>query len=109
MLPCIRLKALRNHMQLADLMMTSTGTHIEARPPVKAELQAIVNQHYGYANNKAWWREKPPFIEEEPRYWDKYSVDYSELTNAHHVGKSPMIIKGITEDVLRLMDHAVAW
>lgn len=109
MLPCIRLKALRNHMQLADLMMTSTGTHIEARPPVKAELQAIVNQHYGYANNKAWWREKPPFIEEEPRYWGKYSVDYSELTNAHHVGKSPMIIKGITEDVLRLMDHAVAW
>ena len=108
-LPCIRLKALRNHMQLADLMMTSTGTHIETRPPVKAELQAIVNQHYGYANNKAWWREKPPFIEEEPRYWGKYSVDYSELTNAHHVGKSPMIIKGITEDVLRLMDHAIAW
>ena len=39
----------------------------------------------------------------------KLLVDYSELTNAHHVGKSPMIIKGITEDVLRLMDHAVAW
>lgn len=100
-LPCIRLKSLRNAMQLADLMMTSVGTLIEARPSTQGELREIVNRHYGYANMKAWWHEKPSFIDQDPRYWH---LDDPSLTNAHHVGKSPMIMRAIQEDVLRAMD-----
>lgn len=107
-LPCIRLKALRNHMQLTDLMMTSVGTNIEARPAVKAELRTIVNKHFGYESMDAWWREKPFFFDVDARDWGKYTT-YADQTNVHHEGKSPMIIKGITEDVLRLMDSALTW
>ncbi len=102
-LPSIRLKSLRNSMQLADLMQATDGLQTEARPPLKKDLRQVVNRHYGYDSMSAWWREKPPFMHLEPRHWDDYTVDYSELTNVHHAGRSPLIMRRIREDALRLM------
>lgn len=105
-LPCIRLKSLRNDMQLADLMMTARGTALETNPPVESELKAAVNRCFGYASDDAWWHEKPPFIEEEARYWDRYTRDFAEYTNRHFEGQSPLIMQRLTGEVLRVMDSA---
>lgn len=102
-LPCIRLKAMRNFMQLADLMMVSDGTQIEAWPPVRAELEGIVNRHFRYESTDAWWRETPEFTTEEARYWHLYSKDYSDLTNVHYEHVSPRVFGAIAKDVLRTM------
>ena len=102
-LPCIRLKAMRNFMQLTDLMMLSNGTRIQAWPPVQANLEDIVNRHFRYTDKSAWWRETPPFIHEEPRYWDNYIKDFSELTNVHYKHISPRVFGEIQKDVLRVM------
>ena len=108
-LPCIRLKSLRNSMQLADLMMTACGTRMEARPAVQAELEEIVNRQYGFSDSSSWWHEKPPFFEEDARDWGRYTKDFSEYTNRPFEGKSPMLMRRISDEVLRVMDGAREW
>lgn len=95
-LPSIRLKALRNAMQTADLAMLAEGT------PLKARVEAIVNRHFGLPGNDAWWREKPPFVNDSPRTWD-----FGEAMDAYcvpplHRGRDPRIAHAIARDVLSL-------
>lgn len=59
-LACIRLKTLRNAMQLCDLL-----TLVNRQRREKA-----INAVFGFADNGSWWREKPSFIDVPPRYWD---------------------------------------
>ncbi len=100
-LPCIRLKALRNHMQLADLMMTTDGLEREANPAWRREVGDIINREFGYESDDSWWVPKPDFVEKyEPRYWDKYCKDYDALTNHHYEGQSPLLINRVREEVI---------
>ncbi len=103
-LPSIRLKALRNHMQLADLMMTVDGTETEANPAWRREVEDVVNRGFGYESNDRWWFPKPDFVDQyEPRYWGRFCDDYEKLTNKHYLGHSPMMIVGIRREVTELL------
>ncbi|MDR1061286.1 MAG: hypothetical protein LBL83_08800 [Clostridiales bacterium] len=59
----IRLKALRNAVQLADLVQ-----HFAAAP-VRGKLDAIIDAAYGRKGNEDWFTRKPPFVGTPPRYW----------------------------------------
>lgn len=98
-LPSIRLKAIRNHVQTADLILTAAGT------PLKAQADAIVNGHFGLAGNGGWWREKPPFIDTPPRYWDfGHAVEEASLPPMH-IGRSPAVIERLSYDIYGLMSE----
>lgn len=106
-LPSLRLKALRNHMQLADLMMTVDGTELEANPAWKTEVQKRINAAFGYADSKSWWVPKPDFVDKyPPRDWDYVAPNYGDYTPIHHPGHSPMLIPKLREEILRLLDKA---
>ncbi|MDR1061753.1 MAG: DUF4091 domain-containing protein [Clostridiales bacterium] len=62
-LPSIRLKVLRNAVQLADLVQ-----HFAAAP-ARGKLDAIINAAYGRKSNEDWFTRKPPFVDTPPRYW----------------------------------------
>ncbi len=96
-LPSLRMKVLRNQMQLADLMMTTDGLDVEAFDYQRKDLEQAVNDCFGYADNSAWWKEKPPFVDTPPRYW-KYG---DEVTLNHYKGRSPKII----DDLRRRVYH----
>jgi len=63
-LPSIRLKNLRNAMQVTELAMALRAT------PKETEMETLVNGIWGMKDNAAWFMEKPPFINTPPRYWD---------------------------------------
>ncbi|MGI5854957.1 MAG: hypothetical protein ACOX64_00705 [Candidatus Merdivicinus sp.] len=96
-LPSLRMKVLRNQMQLADLMMTTDGLDVEAFDYQRRDLEQAVNECFGYADNSAWWKEKPPFADTPPRYW-KYG---EEVTLNHYKGRSPKIIDDLRRRVYR--------
>jgi len=97
-LPSLRLKFLRNTMQTAELALAFNGTK------QKKEVDAIINRHFGQAGNECWWNEKPEFIGTPPRYWDfdkgggfdKFSLE------PKHIGRSPVLIERINDDILGL-------
>ena len=97
MLPSLRMKVLRNQMQLADLMMTTDGLDVEAFDYQRKTWSRQLNDCFGYADNSAWWKEKPPFVDTPPRYW-KYG---DEVTLNHYKGRSPKII----DDLRRRVYH----
>jgi len=104
-LPSIRLKVLRNQMQLTDLMTETDGLDIESFPQLKRELCEIVNKHFGYEGMEDWWQPKPDFLDTPPRYWDWSNVPHRD----HYTGKSPIIIERLRNDVYRLLDDTVEW
>ena len=96
-LPSIRMKALRNYLQAADLAMTSVGT------PRKRQVDELINKCFGVKDNSGWWREKPDFINTPPRYWDfEKAVDEASLAPMH-LGRSPAIIEKICVELYELM------
>ncbi|GHU73699.1 hypothetical protein AGMMS49992_13160 [Clostridia bacterium] len=97
-LPSIRLKALRNAMQTADLAIQTKGT------PLQSRIEKSVNDRLGFSSMKDWWREKPPFVKDDipPRYWDFDSLDPYVLPPLH-VGRSPELMQDIQSDVLGLL------
>ncbi|MFV0399982.1 MAG: hypothetical protein ACK5LX_05085 [Oscillospiraceae bacterium] len=99
-LPSIRLKVLRNQMQLADLMMTADGLDIETATPLRSDLEQAVNEAFGYGSNKDWWNEKPPFLDTPPRYWDYGDEVYKRN---HYEGRSPGLIGELRRKVLRIL------
>jgi hypothetical protein len=103
-LPSIRLKALRNYMQLADLMMTTGGMDDEG-PLARRQAERIINRHYGFENNNCWWAEKPEFINEPPRLWDFEEKVPEAALKPLHIGRSPVMIEKISRDILELMDE----
>lgn len=96
-LPSIRLKVLRNHMQLIDLMMMEKGLSDEADRLTCRELEQIINDCYGYADSNAWWSPKPDFLEVSPRYWNLDTV----ARNNHYGRHSPLIIEKLRQKVLQ--------
>lgn len=96
-LPSLRLKVLRNQMQLVDLMMTTDGLEREASYTVRKELEEMVNEAFGYENNNAWWSPKPDCINTPPRYWDYSTMPIKQ----HHQGHSPKMIDDLRRKVLR--------
>ncbi len=102
--PSIRLKALRNHMQIADLMMLSEGWEYECRP-VRRQMERIVNRHYGFEDTSCWWKEKPPFINTPPRYWDFGEKFAQYCLRPQYIDRSPKIIEDINRDVLKLLSE----
>jgi len=99
-LPTIRLKALRNQMQTADLMMRYEGLEDEATHRIKTYLQEIINGHYGFGKYDQWWQKRPEGTDGPPRYWDFQNME----TFAPHEGRSPAIIERIRNDVLKCLD-----
>jgi hypothetical protein len=98
--PSIRMKFLRNSMQLADLAMTAEGT------PAMRRIQNIINRHYG-VDDDFWWTPKPDFINDPPHTWTNAKLsEASPLV----VGKpvSPMVMEAVKKDVLDLMSGK-AW
>lgn len=69
-LPSIRLKALRNVMQITDVMMTTKGFEFETEEPYTRKVKDIVNRHFGFQSDEQWWTETPDFVDTPPRYWD---------------------------------------
>ena len=63
-LPSIRLKVLRNAMQLTDLLMRYRAT------PLERELDNCVNRAFGFTGKDDWFCPKPDFVDTPPRYWD---------------------------------------
>ena len=96
-LPSLRMKVLRNQMQLVDLMMTVDGLDRETADLAKKDLQEIVNRCYGYADNSAWWAEKPDFVNTPPRYWD---FEGPAFRRNHYEAQSPKIILELRRRVL---------
>ncbi len=96
-LPSLRMKVLRNQMQLADLMMTTEGLDVETPHPMRKELEEIVNQCFGYQGMEDWWNEKPPYLNTPPRYWN---FEDKSLKKNHYENQSPILIDRLRNRVL---------
>lgn len=95
-LPSIRLKAIRNAMQTADLAMLAKGT------PLGHKVDAIINRHFGLEGNGDWWRDKPPFLDTPPRYWDFDGGLDPYCVPPMHKGRDPRIADAIHRELLAL-------
>lgn len=102
-LPSLRLKTIRNSNQIVDLLKTTYGFDDEG-PGLKRDAEKLVNTHYGYEGMSSWWKEKPPFVNEPPRYWDFGPSFSNYVVKPHHLGKSPAIIENLGRDVIRLLE-----
>ena len=63
-LPSIRLKNLRNAMQVTELAQALRATRKEHR------MENFINKLWGMESNADWFVEPPEFINTPPRYWD---------------------------------------
>ena len=95
-LPCIRLKALRNAMQTADLAKLADGT------PLMAQVKQIVNRHFGLTGDKDWWRDKPPFVDTPPRTWNFDGGLDTYCVPPMHIGRDPRVAAAIGQDIIAL-------
>ncbi|MDR1440604.1 MAG: hypothetical protein LBJ10_11610, partial [Clostridiales bacterium] len=97
LLPSIRLKAMRNQMQLGDLMMTANGLDCETLEYVWNDLRQIVNDCFGYGGMDRWWQPKPDFLGTPPRYWQ-----FGDKVRANnHIGAcSPWLIEDLRRGLL---------
>jgi hypothetical protein len=101
-IPSIRLKLLRNVMQLGDVLMGTNGYDIESSSNANRIVRDIINKHYGFQNDGDWWKETPDFVNTPPRIWD-FSAGGEVDKACHprpHEGKSPRIIERINNEVL---------
>ena len=97
-LPNIRLKSLRNAMQLNDVAMITAGTRF------KGPMQDIINKHFNKAGTEDWWKEKPPFVNDPPRYWD-FGPSFSDhCLVPPHVKSSPIILENMAYDVYGMIE-----
>ncbi len=102
-LPSLRLKVIRNSNQTADLLKLTCGFDDEG-PGLKRDAERLVNMHYGYKDMSSWWREKPPFVNEPPRYWDFGPNFRQYVVRPHYLDKSPAIIENLGRDVIKLLE-----
>jgi len=99
-LPNIRLKSLRNAMQLNDVAMITAGTRF------KEPMQTIINKHFNKASMEDWWKEKPPFYKEPPRYWD-FGPDFEQFClEPAYVKSSPVILENMSYDVYAMIEKS---
>lgn len=94
-LPSIRLKFLRNTMQLMDVLMVTNGYEFEIKKGFKRQVKDIVNKQFGFLDDGGWWKETPEFVNTPPRYWDFSRgglVEYA-CSPDPAAGKSPRMIE----------------
>lgn len=96
-LPTVRLKALRNAMQTAELCMLAKGT------PAMGKVNRIINRAFGFKSSADWWVEKPPFIDTPPRYWDFGPAFGKYCMPPLYLGRSPEIARTVEQDVIALL------
>lgn len=96
-LPSIRLKSLRNAMQITDLAMQLEGT------PEKSKVDQIINKYFGLEGNKDWWRDKPAFINTPPRYWDFEGGLGGACLPPMYKGRNPLIMEAISYEIYSLL------
>jgi hypothetical protein len=92
-MPSLRLKYLRNAMQLNDIAMTVNGTRFAPR------FHPIINKHFGKAHMDDWWQEKPPFIDTPPRYWDWGKDFANHCMKPLEEGLTPLTLENLTLDL----------
>ena len=96
--PSLRLKVLRNAMQLVDLVMTHKAT------PTCDKLEAVVCNAYGMNSAADWWHEKPPFVDSPPRYWD-FGESFGNWVNPPlEAGKAVDICHNLTNALYDVME-----
>lgn len=99
-LPSIRLKALRNAMQLAELVLSAEGA------PLQGALERCVNNAFGFRGRGDWFREKPGFLDTPPRYWDfERAVPEASLPPLHR-GRSPELPRQLAKAIYALLGQA---
>jgi len=95
--PSIRLKALRNAMQVADAAKTVSGA------PEMRKIQAIINRNFGFNDMEDWFCKKPPFLHEPPRYW-KFDESMGQYSHPPlNEGRSVDLIADIADEVYALL------
>lgn len=101
-LPSIRLKVLRNAMQMTELAMSAPT------PALLRSLEDFLNHSLGFSGKGDWFRPKPDFIHTPPRYWDfDKAVGEAALPPVYH-GKSPLLIPTMQEGIYRLLSEGEA-
>lgn len=98
-LPSIRLKALRNAMQLAELALSLRGT------PLEREMEACLCGPFGMAGRGDWFREKPAFLNTPPRYWDFDKAVPEACLPPLHIGRSPALSDQLTARLHALLNR----
>lgn len=99
-LPSIRLKALRNAMQTADL--TEAWIRVQ-EPERRAAVSALVAQSLGVKDD-AWWPGKPDFIRLPPYEW--IDTMFSDAPQAMlHQGKQPESFLDLRHALWRLIEQ----
>lgn len=61
-IPSIRLKVMRNCMQITDMIKSVEGTSL------MEEARKVCNRYYQTEDN-SWWDEKPGYVDEPPHTW----------------------------------------
>lgn len=95
-IPSIRVKALRNAMQTADLAMTLNAT--EWMPLI----QEIINRHFG-TGSEGWWSDRPAFTDDPPHTWTGAKLSVAPRANVK-AGLSPAVAGRIKREVLDCME-----
>ena len=98
-IPSIRLKALRNAMQTADLIMMLQGTEWLPR------MREIINRHF-CASDESWWSPRPAFADEPPHTWTNAKLSEAPRASVRSGlgGMSPAVAGRIKLDVLDFME-----
>lgn len=98
-IPSIRLKALRNYMQIVDKIRMHENTGLDE------EAKKIINKHYD-VDEHFWWGDRPEFTDNPPNTWT--NANFSDA-RAYFYDKavSPSAIGKIHSDVLRLLSGGV--
>ena len=97
-LPSLRLKVLRNAMQLVDLAMTYKATRIGDK------LDAAVCKTFGFKDASGWWREKPPYVDTPPRYWDFGPAFQEHVNPPLHQGRPVDICHKLTKELYNIIE-----
>lgn len=96
-LPSLRLKTLRNAMQLTELAMRTHGT------PLKQEMDGCINRIF---HREKWFCEKPDFIDTPPRYWEFDESMEKHTLKPLYEDHGPETIETFRRDVLDLLEKS---
>lgn len=90
----IRLKVMRNCMQIADRIM---GLEKDGR---KKDSIKVLNRYFE-SSIDSWWNKKPAFVNTPPCTWKNEQLSVAAPTSMHK-GISPIIIEKIKSEILSL-------
>ena len=96
--PSIRLKAMRNAVQLTELMMSTKSSLLNAK------VEKFINKFFDKPNKKSWFAVKPKDIDElQPYNWDWDSFGPENHVQPISKGRNPEIIEDLTTGIYDLL------